>query len=156
MIHAEIARSCDYLCGSCDIGVYGLWLFERGSGISDREPIGGNRNPRRAAPTDSVMFKATGNYAAYDVGYYGPNAKAACTARISDSSQTLTQVTWSTSDSINTSIDANGIATCLGTTTSPATITALASGICGGEKAKATLTWIQNSSDAFAQRQAPQ
>jgi hypothetical protein len=92
------------------------------------------------AATDAVTFKATGDYAAYDVGYYGPNAKAVCTAKISDASQTLTQVTWSTSDSINTSIDANGVATCLGTTTSPATITALASGICGGEKAKAKLT----------------
>jgi len=92
------------------------------------------------AAKDTVTFKATGNYAAYDIGYYGPNATAVCEIKVSDMSQTLTQVTWSTSDSTNTSIDANGVATCLGTTTSPATITALASGICGGEKAKATLT----------------
>ena len=121
-------------------------LLLTGCGLSSDEAlVSVTVSPSAATAThgaaqDTVTFKATGNYAAYDVGYYGPNATAVCEIKSSDMSQTLTEVTWSTSDSINTSIDANGIATCLGTTTSPATITALASGICGGEKAKAMLT----------------
>jgi hypothetical protein len=121
-------------------------LILTGCGLSSKEALvsvtvsPSAASATHSSATDTITFKATGNYAAYDVGYYGPNATAVCDIKISDMSQTLTQVTWSTSDPINTSIDAHGVATCLGATTSPATITALASGICGGEKAKATLT----------------
>ena len=89
---------------------------------------------------DTVRFTAMGNYATYNRGYQGPNATAVCLIRIPDSSRPLSEVTWSTSDSVNTSVDASGLATCLGTTAEPATITALAAGVCGGEKATATLT----------------
>ena len=125
----------------------GLAMFAwSGCGVSSNEAlVSVTVSPSAAIAThgvakDTVTFKATGNYAAYDVGYYGPNATAVCEIKSSDMSQTLTQVPGSASDSTNISIDANGVATCLGTTTSSATITALASGICGGEKAKATLT----------------
>jgi hypothetical protein len=88
---------------------------------------------------DTVTFKATGNYAAYDTDNRLPNQGLVCAVKVPDSSQPLTAVTWSTSDSINTSVDANGVASCLGTTSAPVTITATASGVCGNVKSTAAL-----------------
>jgi hypothetical protein len=89
---------------------------------------------------DAVTFKATGNYTAYDTDNRLPNQGLVCAVKVPDSSQPLAAVTWSTSDSINTSVDANGVATCLGPTATSATITAQASGVCGVERGNATLT----------------
>jgi hypothetical protein len=81
-----------------------------------------------------------GNYSSYDNGYMGTNAAGACAAKVVENTKQITNVTWSTSDRVNTSIDSNGVATCLGVTATPVTITALASGICGGVKSTAALT----------------
>lgn len=94
----------------------------------------------RGSANDAVTFKATGNYTAYDTDNRLPNQGLVCAVKVPDSSQPLATVTWSTSDSINTSVDTNGVATCLGQTVTPATITALASGVCGAEQGNATLT----------------
>jgi hypothetical protein len=115
-----------------------------GCGSSRQALVSVSVSPTAATATpgsanDTVRFVATGNYATYDRGYYGPNATAVCLIHTSDSSRPLTQVTWSTSDSANTSIDSTGSATCLQITAEPATITAFASGVCGGEKATAKL-----------------
>jgi hypothetical protein len=45
-----------------------------------------------------------------------------------DKHQTLANASWTTSDSVNTSVNSKGLATCLSSTSSPATITAIASG----------------------------
>lgn len=116
-----------------------------GCGSSNQALVSVTVSPATGSAThgsanNTVHFVAGGNYATYDSGYYGPNATAVCLIHIPDSSRPLTQVTWSTSDSANTSIDANGLATCVGTTAEPATITAFASGVCGGVKATAGLT----------------
>jgi hypothetical protein len=70
----------------------------------------------------TVQFSATGWYAIVDCGMYG------CFPGTPDKHHTLTNATWSTSDPVNTNIDASGLATCVSTTSSPATITATASG----------------------------
>lgn len=88
---------------------------------------------------DMVQFVATGNFGAFG-SYENSTATATCLLRTADKIRTLTEVNWTTSDSVNTSIDTKGVAACLGTTKIPATITALASGICGGVKAEATLS----------------
>ena len=88
---------------------------------------------------DTVQFTANGNFGTF--GSYGNStATATCLLHASDKTRTLTEVNWTTSDSVNSNVDANGVATCLGTTVAPATITALASGICGGVKATTTLS----------------
>jgi hypothetical protein len=89
---------------------------------------------------DTVQFTATGNFGQYtnSVATSG-SATLACMTSTSDTSRTLNNAIWSTSDPVNTSISASGLATCVGMTGAPATITAFASGICGGEKATATL-----------------
>lgn len=89
--------------------------------------------------SDTVQFTATGNFGKYSNSVVDGSASLACIAGTSDFSRTLNNATWSTSDPVNSSISASGLATCVGTTAAPATITALASGICGGEKATATL-----------------
>ena len=88
---------------------------------------------------DTVQFTANGNFGTFG-SYDNSTATATCLLHTSDKIRPLTEVNWTTSDSVNTSIDANGVGTCLGTTTAPATVTALASGICGGVKATATLS----------------
>ncbi len=88
---------------------------------------------------DTVQFTANGNFGTFG-SYENSTATATCLLHTSDKTRTLTEVNWTTSDSVNSSVDANGMATCLGTTAAPATITALASGICGGVKAAATLS----------------
>jgi len=88
---------------------------------------------------DTVQFTANGNFGTFG-SYQNSTATATCLLHASDKTRTLTEVTWTTSDSVNSSVDAHGAATCLGTTAAPATITALASGICGGVKATATLS----------------
>ena len=80
---------------------------------------------------DTVTFKATGNYTAYDTDNRQPSRGLVCAVKVPDSSKPLGGMTWTTSDSTNTSVDANGVATCLAATPSPATITASASGACG-------------------------
>lgn len=88
---------------------------------------------------DTVTFQATGNFGTYDNSYVNTRATVVCLLHASDKSRTLTSVTWSTSDSQNTSIDRSGLATCVGTTVEPVTISAVASGVCGGVKATSTL-----------------
>jgi len=89
---------------------------------------------------NTVTFRATGNFGTYDNSYMNSRATAVCLLHASDKSRTLTSVTWSTSDSVNTSIDTSGVATCLGTTVEPATVSAVASGVCGGVKAISALS----------------
>ena len=91
-----------------------------------------------SSTSDTVQFTATGNFARYNNQGTG-GGTLACIVGTSDFSRTLNNATWSTSDPVNTSISASGLATCVGITAAPATITALASGVCGGEKAAATL-----------------
>ena len=97
-------------------------------------------NATNGSTHNTAQFAVTGNYATYANGFFGPNATAVCDVRIPDTSKPLAQVTWTTSDSTNTSIDASGLATCTGMTMVAATITATASGICGVENATATLS----------------
>jgi hypothetical protein len=88
---------------------------------------------------DTVQFTANGNFGTFG-SYENSTATGTCLLHASDKTRTLTEVNWTTSDSVNSSVDANGVATCLGTTAAPATVTAEASGICGGIKATATLS----------------
>jgi hypothetical protein len=88
---------------------------------------------------EKVQFTATGNFAAYGA-YSNITARSVCMIRASETTQVLTGVNWSTSDSVNTSIDTNGLAQCLSVTAHPATITVVASGACGGVKATALLS----------------
>jgi hypothetical protein len=89
---------------------------------------------------NTVTFQATGNFGTYDNSYMNSRATGVCLLHAFDKSRTLTSVTWATSDSVSTSIDANGLATCLSTTAEPATISAVASGVCGGIRATSTLS----------------
>ena len=95
-------------------------------------------NATHGSANNTVQFSATGNFEK-PVGAFG-NERQLCSTMLIDSSRPLSQVGWETSDTANTSIDANGVATCLAATAAPATITALASGTCGGVKGTATLT----------------
>jgi hypothetical protein len=102
-------------------------------------------NPVAATAThgsasNTVSFRASGNFGTYDNSYMNSRATGVCLLHAFDKSRTLTSVTWAISDSLNTSIDANGSATCLGTTGEPATISAVASGVSGGIKANSTLS----------------
>ena len=92
------------------------------------------------SPNNTVSFRATGNFGTYDNSYMNSQATAVCLLHASDKTRTLTSVTWSTSDSVNTSIDESGVATCLDSTVEPATISAVASGVCGGVKATSRLS----------------
>ncbi len=85
--------------------------------------------------SNTVQFTATGNFESTDA----VGGSVCLIPGPPDKTRVLDNANWTTSDSANTSVDANGLATCLGTTAAPATITALASGICGGEKATARL-----------------
>jgi hypothetical protein len=123
-------------------GAMGLLL---GCGSSKEALVSVSVLPPAATAThgtsnDVVLFTVNGNYSSYDNGYMGTNAAGACAAKVVENTKQITNVAWSTSDTVNTSVDSNGIATCLGVTTTPATITALASGICGGVKSTAALT----------------
>ena len=86
--------------------------------------------------SDAVQFTATGNFNSTDA----VGGSVCLIPSPPDKTRVLNNANWTTSDSVNTSVDANGLATCLGTTAVPATITAVASGICGGVKATATLS----------------
>ena len=101
-------------------------------------PVAGTAT--HGSANNKVAFRATGNFGTYDNSYMNSRATAVCLLHASDKSRTLTSVTWSTSDSLNTSIDASGLATCLGTTVEPATISAADSGVCGGVKTTSTLS----------------
>lgn len=90
-------------------------------------------------PNRTVQFAADGDFGTYGT-YQDSTATAICISKTADASHSLDQVTWATSDPTNTSIDAHGLATCLGMTAAPATISAKAMGICGGVKGTATLT----------------
>lgn len=87
---------------------------------------------------DTVQFTAGGNFGKFG-SYQNSTATATCLLHASDITRPLTAVTWTTSDPMNTSIDEKGVAVCTGTTAAPATISALASGICGGVKGTAIL-----------------
>ena len=91
------------------------------------------------SPQDTVQFTANGNFGTFG-SYDNSTATATCLLHTSDKTRPLNEVNWTTSDSVNTAVDSNGVGTCLGTTAAPATITASASGICGGVKATATLS----------------
>ena len=84
-------------------------------------PAGGTAT---AGPTkNTVQFAAIGWYAPIaGCGYGG------CGLADPDKSQNLTSATWKTSDTFNTSVDANGLASCLSPTSTPATITATGQG----------------------------
>ena len=73
--------------------------------------------------SDTVQFKATGWYAVVNCGQYG-----SCYTGQADKHQLLTNASWTTSDSVNTKIDATGLATCISPTSLPATITATGQG----------------------------
>lgn len=88
---------------------------------------------------DTVQFTASGGYSTYDSGAFGPNANVVCKVAVPDSSRPLTAVNWTTSDAVNTSINSAGLATCIGATNTPATISAVGSGVCGGVKGTSTL-----------------
>ena len=90
------------------------------------------------AATDTVQFAATGNLGTYG-SYRNSTATAVCKLHAADTTGPLTQITWTTSDSANATIDASGRATCVGPTAQPATITATASGTCGVVSGTATL-----------------
>lgn len=103
-----------------------------------------NISPATATAThgsanDKVQFSANGNFGTFG-SYKNSTATATCMLHTSDKTRPLTEVNWTTSDSVNSSIDTTGVATCTGTTALPATITAEASGICGGIKTTATLS----------------
>ncbi len=115
-----------------------------GCGAQHEALVSVNISPATATAThgsanDTVRFTANGNFGTFG-SYANSTATATCLVHSSDKTRTLTQVNWTTSDSVNTSVDANGVATCLGTTAGPATITSLASGICGGVKGTAALS----------------
>lgn len=93
----------------------------------------------RGSANDKVQFTANGNFGTFG-SYKNSTATATCLLRTSDNTRPLTEANWTTSDIVNSGIDTSGVATCIGTTPSPATITAEASGICGGVKATATLS----------------
>lgn len=86
--------------------------------------------------SDTVQFKATGWYATENCGQYG-----SCYASKPDKHQLLANASWATSDSVNTKIDATGLATCISPTSVPATITATGQGgYYGPIKGTGTLT----------------
>jgi len=84
-------------------------------------PAGGTATV--ASSNDTVQFTAIGWYAPMGGCGYG-----GCGLGTPDKHQTLTNASWTTSDSVNTSVNSNGLATCRSSTSSPATITATASG----------------------------
>jgi hypothetical protein len=84
-------------------------------------PAGGTATV--ASANDTVQFTAIGWYAPMGGCGYG-----GCGLGTPDKHQTLTNASWTTSDSVNTSVNSKGLATCLSSTSSPATITATASG----------------------------
>ncbi len=90
-------------------------------------------------PNETVQFTANGNFGSYGT-YRDSTATAICILKAADTTRSLTQVTWTTSDSTNTRIDVHGVATCIGTTALPATITASAWGVCGRVVGTATLS----------------
>jgi hypothetical protein len=93
-----------------------------------------------SSPSNTVQFAAGGNFALLGTSFgTDQQATGACLLKTIDKTRSMAQVTWSTSDSISTSIDSGGVATCIGVTSAPATITAFASGICGGVKGTAIL-----------------
>lgn len=99
-----------------------------------------NGSATHSSPSNTVQFKATGNFAVLGTAFGGDErAGGACLLKRIDKTRPMAQVTWSTSDSVSTSIDSSGVATCIGITSTPATVTAFASGLCGGVKATATL-----------------
>lgn len=88
-----------------------------GCGLDKSQLIGiANVTPPMAVakygtPQNTVQFTAMGRYAV-------PGANCC------DVLQVVKGAQWTTSDAVNTSIDKNGLATCLGLTVTPATITA--------------------------------
>src|SRR5215467_1258785 len=67
-------------------------------------PVAGTAT--HGSANNTLTFAATGNCGTYDNRYMNSRANAVCLVHASDESRTLTSVTWSTSDSANTSIDA--------------------------------------------------
>jgi hypothetical protein len=84
-------------------------------------PAGGTATV--ASANDTVQFTAIGWYAPL-----GSCGLGGCGLGPPDKHQTLANANWTTSDSVNTSVNSKGLATCLSSTSSPATITATASG----------------------------
>ena len=120
-------------------------LMWTGCGSSKEALVSVTVSPTSASAThgsasDTVTFKATGHYSAYDTDNRQPSRGLVCAVKVPDSSNPVAGVTWSTSDSTNTTIDASGVARCVGATSTPATITAVASGACGDEDGTAMLT----------------
>lgn len=74
------------------------------------------------SPTNTVQFTATGWYSTQGYGTLTP------TLNQPNQHKVLTTAKWKTSDSVNTSVSASGVATCLSVTNTPATITATAPG----------------------------
>ena len=72
---------------------------------------------------NTVQFTAIAWYAPIGGCGYG-----GCGLASPDKHQTLASASWTTSDSVKTSVNSKGLATCLSSTSSPATITATASG----------------------------
>ena len=72
---------------------------------------------------NTVAFRAIAWYAPMDC-----SSSYSCNPTKANKSQQLTNGTWSTSDSAKTSINANGLATCLLPTSVPVTITATGQG----------------------------
>ena len=84
-------------------------------------PAGGTATAGSAANT--VQFTA--------IGWYAPIIScgiAGCGLADPDMHQPLTSASWKTSDTVNTTVDSKGLATCLFPTSSPATITAIGQG----------------------------
>lgn len=83
-------------------------------------PAGGTATP--ATANNAAQFTATGWYSTANYGGTAP------TLNKPNQHKVLTNATWTTSDSANTSIDSKGVVTCLSSTSSPALITATAGG----------------------------
>lgn len=76
-----------------------------------------------AGSSNTVQFTAIGWYATVDCnGQYG------CIQNKPNKHQILTNANWSSDDPANTSISSSGLAICASPTSTPATITAKASG----------------------------
>jgi hypothetical protein len=81
---------------------------------------------RRLSPdrlNDNVQFTAIGWYAEVQACGYGDCGLGEPNKRV-----TLTNAKWTTSDPAHTSVDSNGLASCLAPSLTPATVTATASG----------------------------
>ncbi|HWR15062.1 MAG TPA: Ig-like domain-containing protein [Terriglobales bacterium] len=87
------------------------------------EPATGSANHTSIAPGNQLQFTAKWTITGNDQGCYYMQA--------------MPSVTWTTSDAVNTTISATGLATCVNATSQPATITATE---VNGQKATATLT----------------